>query len=326
MRLAKTEKKTRASASRSAKAQCAQRRFCRTSSGALEAFLRPHRACKILLVKAACMGGGVCLMEDAGRRRFWQADGGRLLPLDAAFGEGSSWEIARAVALWGDRWETDPSLLGDRQRAALRRRASRLVRSVEKLASERVSLSQNSRVAMPWVWYEIAGGIETRMVGSAWLRAGDSLQLRGALEPFQVGGLWASPDRIGRVFAPDERFLFESMSRSMGRLLSCSTEELGNLLLWLPREVPPREKEAFLGSVVWVLSLRALSASSDVGLSSVSRIPLASSPVVGGWPSCRRISMREEGSLRAHAEFMSKREWALALMSYAEVSSLMRGV
>lgn len=265
-------------------------------------------------------------MEDVGCRRFWQADGGRLLPLDAAFREGSSWEIARAVASWGDRWEVDPSLLGDRQRAALRRRASRLIRSVEKLASEQVSLSQNSRVAMPWAWYEVAGGVETRKVGSAWLRAGDSLRLRGALESFQVGGLWASPDHIGRVFAPDERFLFESMSRSMGLLLSCSTEELGNLLLWFPREIPPREKEAFLGSVVWALSLRILSASSDVGFSPVSRASLASSPVVGGWPSRRRPFVREEDSLRAHAEFMSKREWALALMSYAEVSDLMRGV
>lgn len=265
-------------------------------------------------------------MEDAGRRRFWQADGGRLLPLDAAFREGSSWEIARAVALWGDRWETDPSLLGDRQRAALRRRVSRLVRSVEKLASERASLSQDSRVAMPWAWYEVVGGVEVRKVGSAWLRAGDSLRLRGALESFRAGGLWASPDYIGRAFAPDERFLFESMSRSMGLLLSCSAEELGDLLLWLPREIPPREKEAFLGSVVWVLSLRVLGASSDAGFSPVSRASLVSSPVVGGWPSCRRLFARGEGSFRAHAEFMSKREWALALMSYAEVSDLMRGV
>lgn len=265
-------------------------------------------------------------MEDVGRHRFWQADGGLLLPLDSAFREGSSWEIARAVALWGDRWEVDPSLLGDRQRAALRRRASRLVRSVEKLASERVLLSQDSRVAMPWAWYEAADGIETRRVGSAWLRAGDSLRLRSALESFQAGGLWGNPDYVSRVFTSDERFLFESMSRSMGLLLSCSAEELGKLLLWLPREIPPREKEAFLGSVVWVLSLRALGTSSDVGLVLASQDPLASLPVVGGWPSCRSSFAREEGSLRVHAEFMSKREWALALMSYAEASDLMRGV
>lgn len=265
-------------------------------------------------------------MEDVGRHRFWRADGGRLLPLGTAFREGSSWEIARAVALWGDRWETDPSLLGDRQRVALRRRASRLVRSVEGLASERASLSQDSRVAMPWAWYEVADGVEMRKVGSAWLRAGDSLRLRGALESLQAGGLWASPDYIGRAFALDERFLFENMSRSMGLLLSCSAEELGSLLLWLPREIPPREKEAFLGSVAWVLSLRVLGASSDVGLSPISRASSASLPVVGGWPSCRRFFVRDESSLRAHAEFMSKREWALALMSYAEVSDLMGGV
>lgn len=276
--------------------------------------------------KTACSREVVSLMEDAGGCLFWQTDAGRLLSLDAALGESSLQGVAHAMALWGDRWSFDPSLLGARQRAALRRRALRLVRSAKERAFAPESLSPGSRVLMPWVWYELAGGAEVRRVGSAWLRAGDSLRLRSALGSCQAGGFWLNPDFVGRAFNAEERFLPGSMSQSMESFLLASVEGPDGLLLWLPRELPPREKEVFLGSVVWVLSLGSLAPFSGEGPLPSGAVP-GSLPLVGGWP-CRLQDFDKGGgdSLCAHAAFLSRREWALSLMSYAEVSRLMEGV
>lgn len=298
--------------------------------------IRPHPACKILLSAVGFVWKGVVRsMDVASNRISWQLEGGVLVPLAEVFGEGASWEFARALALWGERWAFDPSELGGRQRAVMRRRAGRLVSRAAAVASGFPGvagdspgsfLSEHSRVAFPWVWYEASVGSEGRRVGSAWLFAGDLPPLRRAL---------GNPCLRGPLFHPDAaaclledlppRLLPENLAYSMGSFLDCPVSDVAPAYAWIPCWLVSSEREAFLASLAWALMRCGSPRLPGCGSSSGRGEAFGSLSLVGGWPlpeaPLRSSSARDE----ALAKFLNRREWALALMACAEVADVTEG-
>lgn len=298
--------------------------------------IRPHLACKILLFAVGfARKGVVCSMDVASNRLAWQLEGGALVSLAEAFGEGASWELARALALRGERWAFDPSALGQRQRAAMRRRASRLVLRAAAIASglsdaadgsSGHSLSACSRVVLPWVWHEAPGGVRGRRVGSAWLFAGDLPPLRRALADARLQRLRFHPDAVASLLgkAPS-RLLPENLACSMDSFLDRSDSGVAPAYVWLPRWLVVSERDSFLASIVWALTSNGFVGSFGRDLPSGRDALFEPLPLVGGWPSPKdpvSSSLAYDGAL---TEFLNRREWALALTACAEIADLMEG-
>lgn len=274
-------------------------------------------------------------MGVASNRVAWQLEGGVLVPLTEVFGEGASWEFARALALRGERWAFDPSALGSRQRSAMRRRAGRLASRAAAVASgfpdvaddsPKPFLSKRSRVAFPWVWYEASVGSEERRVGSAWLFAGDLLPLRRALGSHRLRGSLFHPDAVARLLEEvPPRLLPENLAHSTGSFLDCSVSDVAPAYVWIPHWLVSSEREAFLASLAWVLVRCGSHRLPGCGSSSGRSEAFGSLPLVGGWPlpeaPPRSSSARDE----ALTDFLNRREWALALMACAEVADVTEG-
>lgn len=297
---------------------------------------RPHPACKILLSAVGFVWKGVVRsMDVASNRVAWQFEGGVLVPLAEVFGEGASWEFARALALRGERWVFDPSALGGRQRAVMRRRAGRLASKAAAVASgfpgvaddsPRPFLSKRSRVAFPWVWYEASVGSEERRVGSAWLFAGDLPPLRRALRNPRLRAPLFHPDAAARLLEEvPPRLLPENLAYSMGSFLDRPVSDVAPAYVWLPRWLVSSEREAFLASLAWVLMRCGSPRLSGCGSPSGRSEAFGSLPLVGGWPlpepPLRSSSARDE----ALVKFLNRREWALALMACAEAADVTEG-
>lgn len=296
----------------------------------------PHLACKILLFAVRfAWKGVVCSMGVASNRLAWQLEGGALVSLAEVFEEGASWEFVRALALRGERWAFDPSALGQRQRAAMRRRASRLVLRAAAIASgfsdaangsSGPSLSSRSRVVLPWVWYEALGGAADRRVGSAWLFAGDLPFLRHALADSRLQRLRFHPDAVASLIGEvPPRLLPENLACSMGSFLDHSVSSVASAYVWLPRWLVVSEREAFLASIVWVLACNGSVRSLGRDLSSEWSDPFEFMPLVGGWPSSKGPASSSPVRDGALTELLNRREWALALTACAEIADLMEG-
>lgn len=273
---------------------------------------------------------------DAALSRFaWQLEGGVLIPLAEAFGEGVSWEFVRALALQGELWGFDPSALGQRQRAAMRHRASRLALRAAAVASAfsdvadglpGCPLSACSRVVLPWVWHEASGGVGCRRVGSAWLFAGDLLLLRRALGDARLQRLRFHPDAVACFLkeAPP-RLLPENLACSMDSFLDCAASGVESAYAWFPRWLVVSEKEAFLASLAWTLTRRGADRLFGCGLSPGCDEAFGPLPLVGGWPPPKEPVWSSSARDKASTEFLNQREWALALMACVEIADLMEG-
>ena len=261
---------------------------------------------------------------------------GRLLPFRDGLRACPSWDVARALAVWGSRWSFDPGQLGERQRASLCRRTERYLEEACPGCDGQGHgdvphggvLHEGSPVFLPWVWHEASDETERRRVGSAWLLAGDSRAAAQLVGGAAASGCLAHPDALWlRQDAVVERLRMLSMSCNMNAVSSWEPAALARSFVWFPPFFPRADEGAFLGSIVWALRFGAPhEASRPSGWEGPDgREREGPHALVGGWPAIGPPQREGSGQAQERLEFLNRREWAIACMGYASLMASLEG-